>query len=214
MTDDANTRTGGGSAPSTPSVRFARSEDAPALRDIYAPIVRETAISFAETPPSVAGLRADVVDDRYPWLVCTAGDAAPRVVGFAKASAHKERGAYRWAVDVSAYVRAGWRGRGVGSALYEALLETLTAQGFRIAVAVIALPNPASVALHESAGFEPVGTFPAVGFKNGAWHDVGWWQRSLGDRPNHPTPPVPVARVEGDDRVVSALGRAAERVGR
>jgi len=204
-------------------LRFAAPDDAEAIRDIYAPVVRETAISFAETPPSVEDLREQIASDRYPWLVCETprDDGTGRserrrdggdVVGFAKAGPHKERAAYRWAVDVSAYVREEWRGRGVGSGLYEALLETLAAQRFYVAVAVVALPNPASVALHESAGFERVGAFEAVGYKRGAWRDVGWWQLSLADRPAEPDEPRPVSAVADDERVVTALERGAATV--
>ncbi|WP_135806507.1 GNAT family N-acetyltransferase [Halorussus marinus] len=198
-------------------LRFATPDDAAAVRAIYAPVVRETAISFAETPPSVADLRAQIADGQYPWLVCEAeeGDAEPNaVVGFAKAGPHKDRAAYRWAVDVSAYVREGWRGRGVGTGLYEALLETLAAQRFHLAVAVIALPNPASVGLHESKGFERVGTFEAVGYKRGEWRDVGWWQLSLADRPADPDEPRPVSAVCDVDRVGAALDRGAASVDR
>jgi len=206
-------------------VRFAAPDDAGAIRDIYAPVVRETAISFAETPPNVEDLRAKIADERYPWLVCeTSEDGSAEnpertadggeVVGFAKAGPHNDRAAYRWAVDVSGYVREGWRGRGVGSGLYEALLETLAAQNFYVAVAVIALPNAASVGLHESLGFERIGTFEAIGYKRGAWRDVGWWQLSLADRPADPDEPRPVPAVADDERVVTALERGAAAVER
>jgi phosphinothricin acetyltransferase len=207
------------------NVRFATPDDARAIREIYAPVVRETAISFAETPPSVDDLRAKTADDRYPWLVCETptdddceserGEAEDRrVVGLAKARPHKYRAAYRWAVDVYAYVREDCRGEGVGSGLYEALAATLTVQGYYTAVAVIALPNPASVALHESMGFERVGTFEAVGYKREAWRDVGWWQRSLVERPAEPDEPRPVSAVADDERVAAALERGATGVGR
>jgi L-amino acid N-acyltransferase YncA len=107
---------------------------------------------------------------------------------------HRERAAYRWAADVSAHVDVGRRREGIGRALYAALLGLLERQRLRAACAGIALPNPASVALHESLGFVPVGVFPGIGYKAGAWRDVGWWQRRLGageDRaaPDEPLPP-------------------------
>lgn len=191
-------------------IRFADPDDAPAVRDIYAPVVRDTAISFEETPPSVTDLREGIEGERYPWLV--GEDTGGAVVGFAKASAHKGRGAYRWAVDVSAYVREDHRGRGVGTGLYEALLELLAAQGFRVAVAVIALPNPASVGLHESMGFERVGTFDRVGYKHGEWRDVGWWQLSLGERSADPDPPRSANAVADSERVAAAFERGAAAV--
>jgi phosphinothricin acetyltransferase len=112
------------------------------------------------------------------------------VQGYAYASRHRERAAYQWSVDVSAYVREDARGRGVGKALYGRLFELLKALGYCRAFAGIALPNAASVALHESMGFEALGVYRRVGFKRGAWHDVGWWQKTLQDV-DHPSPPLP-----------------------
>ncbi len=106
------------------------------------------------------------------------------------ASRHRERAAYRWSVDVTAYVREDARGRGVGKRLYTRLFEALSRLGYHQAFAGIALPNAASVALHEAVGFAPLGIYRDVGFKLGAWHDVGWWQRAL----REPGPPVePIA---------------------
>jgi L-amino acid N-acyltransferase YncA len=171
-------------------------DDADAIRSIYAPIVRETAISFEEDPPTTTEMQRRIEDtsDRYPWLVCeSAGD----VLGFVKAGPHKSRAAYRWAVDVSVYVHKDARHCGVGRGLYESLLEILTVQGYCTAIAVIALPNPVSVGLHESLGFERVGILHDVGYKHGAWYDVGWWQRPLGERPGEPTPIRQVSKIEG-----------------
>jgi L-amino acid N-acyltransferase YncA len=106
-------------------------------------------------------------------------DASGQVNGYAYAGKHRERAAYRWSVDVTAYVRSDARGQGVGRRLYRALRHELVALGYFQAFAGIALPNAASVGLHESVGFTPVGVFRQVGFKRGAWHDVGWWQWSL-----------------------------------
>ncbi|WP_162224618.1 GNAT family N-acetyltransferase [Halorussus amylolyticus] len=199
-------------------IRLATPDDAGAIRDIYAPVVRETAISFQETPPSVAEFREQIADDRYPWLVYeregrneSRGGTESEVLGFAKAGPHKSRAAYRWAVDVSAYVRADSRSSGVGTRLYDALLPVLSAQGFYTAIAVIALPNSASVGLHESMGFQSVGTFESVGFKNGDWRDVGWWQRSLGERPPDPDSPKAVEGVDSERIAAAMEGGVRER---
>jgi L-amino acid N-acyltransferase YncA len=101
------------------------------------------------------------------------------VAGYAYASQHNSRAAYRWAVDVAVYVDPSRRRRGAGRRLYGALLEELRERGYRIACAGITLPNDASVGLHEALGFEPVGIYRRVGWKAGAWHDVGWWQLEL-----------------------------------
>jgi phosphinothricin acetyltransferase len=160
------------------SIRVATLADAPALADIYAPYVRDTAISFEETPPSPAEFarRIKAVLERYPYLVFDRGGA---VAGYAYASAHAERAAYRWSVDVAVYVAASQHGQGIARALYAELLAILTRQGFHVAFAGIALPNDKSVGLHQALGFERVGVYPEVGFKLGAWRDVGWWRRGL-----------------------------------
>ncbi|MGH2885419.1 MAG: GNAT family N-acetyltransferase, partial [Solirubrobacteraceae bacterium] len=128
----------------------------------------------------------------HPWLV--AADEA-ELIGFACATRHRERAAYRWAADVTVYVTPGRQRAGVGRALYEALFERLAQQGFRMACAVIALPNDASVGLHEALGFQLVGVYRKIGWKLGAWHDVGWWQLELpgadtedDDPPREPRP--------------------------
>lgn len=113
--------------------------------------------------------------------------------GFAKASPHKARGAYAWAADVSVYVTKP--GRGLGRRLYEVLLETMRAQGFVTLVAGIALPNDASVGLHEAFGFRRCGTFSKVGFKHGAWRDVGYWQLQLNEAAVPPGEVLPVLAV-------------------
>ena len=114
---------------------------------------------------------------RLPWLVSV--DARGCVDGYAYASRHRERAAYRWAVDVSAYVREDARGKGVGRRLYTRLLAELAALGYFQACAGIALPNASSVALHEAVGFRPAGIYPQIGYKLGRWRDVGWWVRPL-----------------------------------
>jgi phosphinothricin acetyltransferase len=166
--------------------------DAGAVRDIYAPTVESSAISFELEVPPAAEMAARIANrlPSYPWLVA---EEAGEVVGYAYAGRFAVRAAYAWSVETSVYVAERVRGRGVGRALYVALFDILAAQGFRRAMAGIALPNPASVGLHESMGFTKVGVYEAVGWKLGAWQDVGWWQRclaALGEGP--PAPPVPV----------------------
>jgi phosphinothricin acetyltransferase len=152
--------------------------DAAACAAIYAPYVTDTVISFEEQPPTAADMRARI--ERYAsthaWLVAELDGA---VVGFAFGCPHRERAAYRWAADVSVYIDPGAHRRGVGRALYGELFEVLAGRGVQVLCAGIGLPNEASVALHESFGFVPVGIYRRIGFKLGAWRDVGWWQLDL-----------------------------------
>lgn len=169
-------------------IRGARPDDAPAVQAIYAPVVRDTSISFEWEPPTVEEIcnRIVATTASLPWLVGV--DDAGEVLGYVYAGKHRERAAYQWSVDVTAYVDAGHRGRGVGKALYGRLFELLAMAGYCQAFAGIALPNAASIALHESIGFEAIGVYRNVGFKHGAWHDVGWWQKEL-QRPRDPQAP-------------------------
>jgi L-amino acid N-acyltransferase YncA len=166
--------------------RFAEEPDAADMLAIYAPFCEASAVSFEVTAPAVEEMarRIRQVGDRLPWLVC---QHEARVAGYVYASPHRERPAYQWAVDVTAYVADGYRGAGIGSSLYRCLFQLLALQGYYKAYAGIALPNPASVRLHESVGFTPVGVYRGVGYKLGRWHDVGWWQLAL--RPEDAAPP-------------------------
>jgi L-amino acid N-acyltransferase YncA len=106
-------------------------------------------------------------------------DEHQSVNGYVYASAFRDRAAYRWPVETTAYVRDDCRGLGIGKCLYLALLPRLLELGYYEVFAGIALPNPASVALHGAVGFKPIGTYRNVGFKLGAWRHVGWWQLAL-----------------------------------
>lgn len=159
-------------------LRPAEARDAASLAAIYAPSVLERATSFELRAPDAAemALRLASVTASWPWLVAE-DDAA--VQGYCYASAFADREAYRWSVSVSAYVREGWHRRGIGRSMYTALFELLRRQGAVNAFAGITLPNDASVGLHRSLGFEPVGVYPRAGFKLGRWHDVGWFGLAL-----------------------------------
>lgn len=152
--------------------------DAAACAAIYGPYVAASAVSFEEEAPSAEELagRIERTTRTHPWLVL---EDEGRLVGYAYACPHRTRAAYRWAADVAIYVDPAHQRRGGGRRLYTALLDLLRAQGLRVAVAGITLPNDASVALHRALGFEPVGTHRAIGWKAGAWRDVSWWQLRL-----------------------------------
>ena len=160
-------------------VRDGMEADAVACAAIYAPYVRDTAVTFETEPPDAAEFarRIAAATARHAWLVL---EDDGRVTGYAYGGPFKERAAYRYACEVSVYLEHGLRRSGGGRALYSALLARLAERGYRTAAAVIALPNDASVALHSALGFTPVGTFRRIGWKHDRWHDVAWMQRELG----------------------------------
>lgn len=186
------------------AIRLAEPADAAAIQRVYAPVVETSVISFETVAPSVEEVARRVAELRltHPWLVCTADEA---LVGYAYASTHNPRAAYVWSVNVSVYVSAEWRGRHVGRALYTSLFRILSAQGFVRAYAGITLPNEASQRLHESLDFTPVGVFHHAGYKFGAWHDVGWWERALRPPEEDPQHPMAVGDVVSMDRFHEAI---------
>lgn len=170
-------------------IRLATRDDAAGIAAIYGPIVEETTISFEETAPphNEFAERIDTVTAAHPWLVLEGdGDDADHtddgkatIDGYAYASLYRERKAYQWSCEVTVYIAEAARGQGAGRRLYGALFEIIARQGYRQAFAGITLPNAASVGLHTALGFKLVGEYCDVGFKFDAWHDVGWYQRSV-----------------------------------
>jgi L-amino acid N-acyltransferase YncA len=173
-------------------IRVAQPSDAEAIAAIYAPIVRDTAISFEAEPPAPREMarRIAATLQTHPWLVA---EQDGEIAGYAYAGKHRDRAAYRWSVDVSAYIDARARRRGLGRVLYDRLIAILQRQGFHAAFAGIALPNGPSVGLHEAVGFRPVGIYKGVGFKHGQWRDVGWWRLELSEAPDEPAEPIAFA---------------------
>lgn len=189
----------------TPTLRLAAAADAPAIRDIYAPYVQDTVISFELEPPTLAEM-AGRLDHAVAWLVA---EAAPGDrLGYAYASKHKERAAYRWSVDVSVYLDGRYHRRGVGRALYTALFALLRAQGYVNAYAGVTQPNAASMGLHTALGFELVGVYKQVGYKFGRWHDVAWLSLALQPHPAEPASPRPLGALPAD-AVTDALAQGA-----
>jgi L-amino acid N-acyltransferase YncA len=175
----------------TRRIRSASEGDAAAIQAVYAPIVRETAISFELEPPGVAEIakRIATIQEQFPYLVC---EIDGQVVGYAYAMVFRDRPAYRWSVESSVYVSDRFRRCGAASALYASLFDALRRQGFVRVIAGITLPNAASVALHERFGFTPVGVFHRVGYKFDTWHDVGFWELTLRDITTSPEEPQPI----------------------
>jgi len=155
-------------------IRPATAADAHAVAAIYNPHVLNTIVTFEEVPvPDVEmARRIDEISRQGTWLV---HEIQGTVTGYAYAGPWKTRSAYRYTVESSIYVSDAYAGRGIGRRLYSALLDELRARGVHSVIGGIALPNEASVALHESLGFVKIGHFPAVGWKLARWIDVGYW---------------------------------------
>jgi L-amino acid N-acyltransferase YncA len=168
-------------------IRDATAADAPVLLEIYRPFVESSTVSFETEMPSVDEFssRMRKALGGWAWLVA---EIDGRRVGYAYGSALRERAAYRWSVETSAYVDAEHRRRGIGRRLYVELLARLAERGYCNAFACITLPNDASVALHREVGFSSIGVFPRAGWKFGAWRDVAWLARRLRDLPPNVDP--------------------------
>lgn len=200
-------------------LRLAKAGDASRIRDIYDPYVTASAVSFEEKAPTTDEVRHRIESktEQYPWLVCVdetrdGDDGAGEIIGYAYASKHRGRAAYRWAVDVSVYVTTDARRGGVATGLYTALFEALRAQHYVNAYAGTALPNPASTGFHAAMGFEPIGTYEEVGYKHGEWHDVKWWVKRLGPRESNPAQPIPVVEIHDTAAWEAALSAGEERI--
>lgn len=164
-------------------IREATSDDAAAIAAIYAPLVKDTIVSFEEEPPSAEEM-AERIAASHAWLVA---EEDGEVVGYAYAARFHPRAAYRWSAEVSIYLAPEARGRGIGKRLVADLLDRLGAMGFVNAFGGTALPNPASERLLEAFGFKQVALWEHAGFKFDAWHDVSWRQLTL----REPTVPPP-----------------------
>ena len=186
------------------TIRLATESDAASIQGIYAPFVRDTAISFEVEPPAIEEMqrRLKTTLIQFPWLVCEHRGA---VTGYVYATEHRARSAYQWSVEVTVYISPPYQGLGIGKALYTSLFAALRLQGFYNAYAGVTLPNAVSVGLHEALGFRPVGVYEAAGYKFGKWHDTGWWQLKLQERPITPCPPLSLLEVQAHAEWLDAL---------
>lgn len=161
------------------TTRAAAPSDAAAITRIYNHYVAETVATFEEEPVAIAEIARRIEKVRsasLPWLVAEQGN---HVVGYTYAAPWMVRTAYRFSVEITVYLVPEYTGRGIGSALYRRLFPLLQTLGIHTVIGGIALPNDASVALHEKFGLRKVARFAEVGFKCNQWIDVGYWQRIL-----------------------------------
>ncbi len=169
-------------------IRSVEMEDAQDLCAIYNPFITGTNITFEETPIDTLEMKrriARVHEETLPWLCA---EVNHKLAGYAYATQWRERSAYRFTVESTIYLSPEYAGKGLGENLYSVLLERIQAAGKRNVIAVITLPNPASIALHEKLGFIKTAHFPEVGFKFNRWLDVGYWQLSFSMDPDQSSP--------------------------
>jgi L-amino acid N-acyltransferase YncA len=172
-------------------IRLTRETDAAAIADVYRPYVEGSRISFEEQAPDTAEMARRIAGERpgfHPWLVAEENGG---ILGFSSSSPFRARPAYRWSVETSIYLAADGQSRGLGKRLLAILTDLLERQGYVTAIGAIALPNDASVRLHEALGFVRAGTYAGTGFKLGQWADVGLWQKELAPRAGSPAEPLP-----------------------
>ncbi|MCB0700567.1 MAG: N-acetyltransferase [Chitinophagales bacterium] len=160
------------------SIRFIKPEDAQRVLDIYAPYITKSNISFEYEVPTIEEWqqRIATITAQYPWLVC---EHEGVIVGYAYAGQHRARTAYQWSVESAIYIAEDFLGKGAGKLLYQKLFELLRQQGYVNVFAGMTLPNEKSEGLHKSCGFETIGVFRNIGYKNNRWHDVQWMQLDL-----------------------------------
>lgn len=189
---------------SRPHARLATPGDGAACAAIYAPYVTGTSISFELVPPEAAAMQERITRtmERTPWVVVELDGI---VRAYAYGTRHRDRPAYDWTVETAVYVDREHTGHGLGRAAMEPLLDVLRLQGVHLVVAGITPPNPASVRLHETLGFERVGLFEAIGWKQGRWHGVEWFALELAARADDPAPLVPLPHLAGSPALAEAL---------
>ena len=170
-------------------IRTATDSDAASILEIYTPYIESTSFTFETEVPAIESFkeRINTYLQTWPWLVCEIDGV---IAGYAYGGKHRERVAYQWSIESSVYVHDDFLRVGVANALYRALIDILTLQGFRNLYAVINLPNDKSVAFHEKMGFEYFAVYKNVGYKLGKWKNVGWWQLQLNEYSLEPPPPV------------------------
>ncbi len=181
---------------SLPTIRLAQPSDVEKILAIYAPFVQHTAITFEYEVPAPQDFHDRMMQTLTfaPWLVC---EVQQQIAGYAYAGKHRNRMAYQWSVELSVYVHENYYRKGIAQALYTSLIALLQLQGYYNVYAGITLPNPPSVSFHEHFGFTPVGIYRQVGFKLGAWHDVGWWKMDIQPKTGFPLPPKGLANLQG-----------------
>lgn len=175
-------------------IRFANLDDADDILKIYEKFIKETVVTFEIEVPSIESFqnRMKSIMDFYPWLVC---EVDGEIAGYAYASKHGERAAYRWSADLSVYIGEKFHRHHLGTDLYDEVIQYLKKQGFCTVYAAISTPNPKSEAFHQSYGFHKIGEFKNVGHKMGKWLDVTWYDLQIAEYSENPQEPLSIQQI-------------------
>lgn len=178
----------------TMTIRFAKLTDAPAILGIYAPYITDTPVTFEYIVPTLSEFseRIDLIQQQFPYLVA---EEDGKILGYAYASRHRDRIAYQWSVEASVYIHPSGHRRGIARTLYATLFDLLRKQGYFNVYAGITMPNEPSEAFHQAMGFSLIGVYPNIGYKQGKWHDVCWYQLALQNHEDVPAKPSPIRRI-------------------
>ncbi len=181
-------------------IRFATTEDSADLLNIYAHYVENTVVTFEIVIPTIQEFsnRVETISEFYPYLVYVIDG---KTVGYAYASRHKERQAYRFDVEVSVYLDEGYLGFGIGSKLYACIFEILTRQGIYNVYSGITQPNERSEMLHKKFGFTPIGVYHKAGYKHDKWRDVIWYEKTLIEHGDNPSEVINVHELNLSDLI-------------
>lgn len=188
------------------TIRLAKETDAENILKIYAPYVEETAITFEYDVPSFEEFRDRIahISSEYPYIVCEVDGI---IIGYAYAHRHMERAAYQWNAELSVYIDKSHLRGGLGKALYGALIDILKLQNVRNVYGCVTSPNENSEKLHEYFGFSKLGVYHNAGYKCGAWHDVEWFEKSIGEYDDNPKTFVGIKAIDAH-LIIEILNRA------
>lgn len=185
-------------------IRMANQEDAEAILGIYEEYIKNTTVTFEIEVPTVAAFRERMerIMIQFPWLVC---EIDGEIAGYAYASKHGERAAYRWSADLSVYISGKFQRRGIATAFYKALTELLRRQGYFTVYAGVSTPNPKSEAFHTALGFRNLGEFRNVGYKLGQWLGVTWYELALATYVPEPKEAISIWELSATERIEDVL---------
>jgi len=186
------------------TIRLANSNDSAGILEIYAPFILNSTTTFEVDIPSTDEIanRINKYLEKGPWLVSVHNGL---ITGYAYASEHRSRAAYQWSIELSVYIHPDHQGNKLATRLYQCALEILHRQGYCNIYAGITQPNEPSDAFHRSMGFELIGTYNKIGYKQGKWCDVKWYQRSLNKFNLAPKPIIDLKTLKDSGRLDDIL---------